>query len=80
MSVSNAAASTTGVCIKLKELIGRLFPRRSKQRCAEVEQEQEREKGERSNGSKGEGARHWHVLDGAGVNSDCTSVCAALHA
>ena len=35
-----------GVCIKLKELITRLFPRRSKQRRIEVDQEREREKGE----------------------------------
>lgn len=35
-----------GVCIKLKELIERLFPRRSKQRKTEVEGEREREKGE----------------------------------
>jgi hypothetical protein len=34
------------VCIKLKELINRLFPRRSKQRRIEVDQEREREKGE----------------------------------
>jgi len=35
-----------GVCIRLKELIERMFPRRSKQRRTEVEQEREREKGE----------------------------------
>lgn len=35
-----------GVCIRLKEMIERMFPRRSKQRRTEVEQEREREKGE----------------------------------
>lgn len=35
------------MCIKLKELIERLFPRRSRQRRTEVEREREREKGER---------------------------------
>jgi hypothetical protein len=37
---------TAGVCIRLKELIERLFPRRSKQRRAEVEAERERQTGE----------------------------------
>jgi hypothetical protein len=34
-----------GVCIRLKELIERLFPRRSKKRRAEVEIDRQREQG-----------------------------------
>jgi hypothetical protein len=64
--------TTTGVCIKLKQLIERLFPRRSRQRRTEVEQEQERQKG----ASSWERQLMWLTNDGVrACAGSCSIVC-----